>query len=97
MRTARLLGVILTILTVGLAGGCCWHRPPARNHHCALPGYVTDNAGCVVGLRARVGDVGHRQALRDRHIRLWVVYVDNFSGQSAANWAQRTYRMQRPR
>jgi hypothetical protein len=32
------------------------------------------------------------QLYADRQIRLWVVYVDNFSGQSAVNWALNTYR-----
>ena len=29
----------------------------------------------------------------DRRIRLWVVYVDNFSGQSAESWARQTYKI----
>jgi hypothetical protein len=87
MRIARLLGVILTILTTGLllappAGA----QPPFR-----LPGYVTDNAGVLSDSgRAAVTSAVNR-LYADRHIRLWVVYVDNFSGLSAENWAKRTY------
>ncbi len=90
MRTARLLSVILTILTVGLAGGlplapAAGAQPPAQ-----LSDYITDDAGALL-------DSGHEavtsaldRLYTDRHIRLWVVYVDNFSGMSPANWAQRT-------
>ncbi len=88
MRTARLLGAILTILTAGLllappAGA----EPPFR-----LSGYITDNAGALSGTgRATVRSAIDR-LYADRHVRLWVVYVDDFSGQSAVNWAQRTMR-----
>jgi uncharacterized membrane protein YgcG len=87
MRIARLLGVILTILTTGLllappAGA----QPPFR-----LPGYVTDNAGVLSDSGRAAVTSAVDKLYADRHIRLWVVYVDNFSGQSAENWAKRTY------
>lgn len=88
MRIARLFGVVLTIFTVGLllpppAGA----QPPFR-----LPGYVTDNAGALTEAgRIQVSSAVDR-LYTDRHIRLWVVYVDNFSGQSATTWAQNTIR-----
>jgi predicted nucleic acid-binding Zn-ribbon protein len=90
MRTARLLSVILTILTVGLAGGLlappAGAQPPFR-----LPGYVTDNAGLLSDSGRAAVTSAIDKLYADRHIRLWVVYVDNFSGQSAENWAKRTY------
>ncbi|OBH24350.1 hypothetical protein A9X03_13740 [Mycobacterium sp. E1715] len=92
MRTARLLGVIATILAIGLGGGLLVApagdaQPPFR-----LAGYVTDNAGALSdsGRAAVTSAVGRLYA--DRHIRLWVVYVDDFSGQSAVSWAQDTMR-----
>ena len=83
MRTARLLGVILTILAAGLllappAGA----QPPFR-----LADYVTDNAGVLSDSGRAAVTSAVDKLYADRHIRLWVVYVDNFSGQSAENWA----------
>jgi uncharacterized membrane protein YgcG len=88
MRTARLLGVILTLVTTGLLlAPPASAQPPFR-----LPGYVTDNVGVLSdsGRAAVISAVDKLYA--DRRIRLWVVYVDNFSGQSAVNWAQATMR-----
>lgn len=86
MRIARLLGVILTMLITGLlAAPGAGAQPPFR-----LPGYVTDNAGALSPSgRAEVSEAIDR-LYTDRHIRLWVVYVDDFSGQNAVTWAQRT-------
>jgi uncharacterized membrane protein YgcG len=88
MRTARLLGVVLAILTTGLlVAPPAAAQPPFR-----LPGYVTDNAGVLSDSgRAAVTSAVDKLYV-DRHVRLWVVYVDNFSEQSPANWAQRTIR-----
>jgi uncharacterized membrane protein YgcG len=63
-------------------------QPPLR-----LSSYITDNAG-VLSESGRTAVTSATDKLyADRQIRLWVVYVDNFAGQSAANWAQRTFRM----
>ncbi|MFP1155018.1 TPM domain-containing protein [Mycobacterium sherrisii] len=86
MRTARLFGVALTVLlTGGLLAPSAGAQPPFR-----LPGYVTDDAGALsVSGRAAVNSAIDR-LYNDRHIRLWVVYVEDFSGQNAVSWAQRT-------
>jgi uncharacterized membrane protein YgcG/chromosome segregation ATPase len=86
MRTGRLLGVILTMLITGLLlAPTAAAQPPFR-----LPGYVTDNAGALsVSGRADVAAAVDK-LYADRHIRLWVVYVDDFSGQNAMSWAQHT-------
>jgi predicted nucleic acid-binding Zn-ribbon protein len=86
MRIARLLGVFLTVITTGLllapgAGA----EPPFR-----LPGYVTDNAGVLSDSGRATVAAAVGKLYVDRRIRLWVVYVDNFSGLSAVNWAKRT-------
>src|SRR6185312_5025210 len=92
MRTARPLAVLATLLTVGLSGGLllapsATAQPPFR-----LADYVTDTTGAL-------SDSGHTKVTAavtklytDRHIRLWVVYVDDFSGQTPTGWAQRTMR-----
>jgi uncharacterized membrane protein YgcG len=88
MRIARLLGVILTIFTTGLLlAPPSGAQPPFR-----LPGYVTDNAGVLTDSGRAAVTSAVDKLYTDRHIRLWVVYVDDFSGQSAVNWAQRTMR-----
>ena len=78
--------MILTMLITGLlVAPTAEAQPPFR-----LPGYVTDNAGALsVSGRAEVS-AAIDKLYTDRHIRLWVVYVEDFSGQSAMNWAQRT-------
>jgi len=86
MRIRHLLGVILTILTVGLL-----LTPPAgAQPPFGLPGYVTDNAGALTDSGRAAVTSAVDKLYADRRIRLWVVYVDNFSGQSAENWAKRT-------
>ena len=90
MRTARLLSVILTVLTVGLAGGLPLAPPAGAQPPSQLSNYITDDANALLDSgRAAVKSAIDR-LYTDRHIRLWVVYVDDFSGMGAANWAQRT-------
>ncbi|HET9892209.1 MAG TPA: TPM domain-containing protein, partial [Mycobacterium sp.] len=89
-RTARLIAVITTIVAVGFSGGLllapsAGAQPPFR-----LTDYITDNAGALSDSGRTAVTSALSKLYTDRHIRLWVVYVDNFSGQSAAGWAQRT-------
>jgi TPM domain len=86
MRTARLLGVFLTVITTGLLlAPPAGTQPPFR-----LQGYVTDNAGVLSDSGRAAVTSAVDKLYADRHIRLWVVYVDNFSGLTAVNWAKRT-------
>ncbi len=62
-------------------------QPPFR-----LADYVTDNAGVFSDSGRAAVTSAVDKLYADRHIRLWVVYVDDFSGQNAVNWAQRTVR-----
>ena len=64
MRTARLLSVILTILTVGLAGGLPLAPPAGAQPPVQLSDYVTDDAHALLGSGRAAVNVGHRQALR---------------------------------
>src|ERR1700677_229581 len=83
MRIVRLLGVVLTILTAGLllatpAGA----QPPSK-----LTDHITDSTAVLTDSgRAAVSSAIDR-LYRDRHIQLWVVYVDNFSRFKPDNWA----------
>jgi chromosome segregation ATPase len=89
MRTARLLGVIVAILTTGLLlAPSVAAQPPFR-----LSGQVTDNAGVLSDSGRAAVTSAVNKLYADRHIRLWVIYVDNFSGESPVNWAQRTARV----
>ncbi len=88
MRIARLCGVFLAFVTTGLLlVPSADAQPPFR-----LPGYVTDNDGLLSSSGRSAVTSAVNRLYNDRHIRLWVVYVDNFSGLSAQNWAQRTYK-----
>lgn len=88
MRVARLLPMLLAVLTLGLLcspGAAA--EPPLR-----LPTYLTDNAGALDSAgKAQVQEAIDR-LYNDKRIRLWVVYVEDFSGQDAQTWAQTTYR-----
>ena len=87
MRTARLLGVILAILTTGLLlAPPSGAQPPFR-----LPGQITDIAGALSASGRAAVTSAVDKLYTERHIRLWVVYVDDFSGLSAEDWAKRTY------
>jgi uncharacterized membrane protein YgcG len=86
MRIVRLFGVVLTILTAGLvlatpAGA----QPPSK-----LTDHITDSTGALTDSgRAAVSSAIDR-LYHDRHIQLWVVYVDNFSRFKPDNWAGQT-------
>jgi uncharacterized membrane protein YgcG len=86
MRVVRLFGVVLTILTAGLllatpAGA----QPPSK-----LTDHITDSTRVLTDSgRAAVSSAIDR-LYHDRHIQLWVAYVDNFSRFKPENWADRT-------
>jgi uncharacterized membrane protein YgcG len=90
MRIARLIAVIATILTVGFGGSLlltpsAGAQPPFR-----LADYITDPAGALSNSGHSAVSSALNKLYTDRHIRLWVVYVDNFYGQTPVEWAQRT-------
>ena len=88
MRIARLLGLLLAILTAGLlVAPAAAAEPPFR-----LPDYVTDNADVLSqGQRIQV-ETAVNQLYNDKRIRLWVVYVDSF-GQDPVGWARTTMQL----
>jgi predicted nucleic acid-binding Zn-ribbon protein len=88
MRLSRLFSLVLAVATAGLLlAPAAAAQPPFR-----LTDYVTDDAGALTGT-AR-GDVQSAldQLYTDQHVRLWVVYLDTFSGQAPVSWAQSTRR-----
>ncbi len=86
MRVVRLFGAVLTILTAGLLlASPAGAQPPSQ-----LKDHITDSTGALTDSgRAAVSSAIDR-LYRDRHIQLWVVYVDNFSRYKPDNWADRT-------
>ncbi|MGE2717772.1 TPM domain-containing protein [Mycolicibacterium litorale] len=89
MRTTRLLALLATVLMAGLllAPGV-GAQPPFR-----LPGYVTDQAGALSATQRGQVEAAVDRLYTDRRIRLWVVFVDDFSGQGAVDWARSTMRI----
>jgi uncharacterized membrane protein YgcG len=92
LGVARLPSLVLAVLTAGLVlvptAPTAWADPPVR-----LSDYVTDNANALSnGGRAEVQSAVDN-LYNARRIRLWVVYVDSFSGQSAEAWTQNTARI----
>lgn len=87
----RLLSLVLAMLAAALlvpTAPAAWADPPLR-----LSNYVTDYAGALdrgglSKVQAAVEDL-----YTERRVRLWVVYVDSFSGQSADTWARTTMRI----
>jgi uncharacterized membrane protein YgcG len=86
MRIVRLFGVVLTILTAGLLTAApAGAAPPSK-----LAEHLTDSSGVLTNSdRATVSSAIDR-LYRDRHLQLWVVYVDNFNRFKPENWANKT-------
>lgn len=88
MRIVRSLAMFLALLTTALlVAPSAAAQPPFR-----LAGYLTDNAGALTGSGRSAIQSATGKLYTDRHIQLWVVFVDNFSGQGAVSWAQATRR-----
>lgn len=86
MRLIRLVGVVLTVLTAGLvlaipAGA----QPPSK-----LTDHITDSGGVLTDSARAAVSSAIDQLYHDRHIQLWVVYVDNYSRFKPDNWAAQT-------
>jgi predicted nucleic acid-binding Zn-ribbon protein len=89
LGVARFLSLVLVVLTAGLVLVPTAHAdPPFR-----LADYVTDNANALSGSGLSNVQSAVQDLYDSRQIRLWVVYVDSFSGQSAETWARNTRRI----
>jgi hypothetical protein len=88
MRLARFLILMLATVAAGvLLAPAVSAEPPFR-----LPGYVTDNAGVLDNASASQVASAVDELYSSRKTRLWVVYVESFSGQPAEAWARNTMR-----
>ena len=86
MRIARLLALLLATLVAGLLiAPAVTAEPPFR-----LQTQVTDNTGALSGSDRAEVQAAVDKLYNDKRIQLWVVYVKDFSGQTAYNWVQNT-------
>jgi BMFP domain-containing protein YqiC len=82
---AVFLAMLITVLAGLIVAPSATAQPPFR-----LSGYITDNVGALsAGGRSAIESASGK-LYSDRRIQLWVVFVDDFSGQSAVNWADST-------
>lgn len=86
MRVVRLFGAVLTILVAGLL----WATPAGAQPPFKLTDHITDSSGVLTGSDRTAVAAALDRLYRDRHIQLWVVYVDNFSRFKPDNWADKT-------
>lgn len=87
MRLARLLAALpALLLTTGLllAPGAVAQQP------FRLSNYITDDAGALSAPGRGAVESAVGKLYSERHVRLWVVYVDTFSGIGPLSWAQST-------
>jgi len=87
MRVLRPAGLILTMLTASLlllAG------PAGATQPFKLTDHITDSAGVLTDSGRADVSSAIDQLYRERHIQLWVVYVDNFSRYKPDNWSGKT-------
>jgi hypothetical protein len=86
MRTVRWIAVLMaTLITALLVAPSAAAQPPFR-----LPNYLTDDAAALNAAGRAAIQSATDKLYSARHIQLWVVFVDDFSGQPAMSWAQNT-------
>lgn len=89
MRLARVLGLLAAFFAaITLVAPSATAEPPFR-----LPDYVTDNAGALNDRQRADVQKAVDQLYSERHVRLWVVFVDSFAPKGAFDWAQNTQKI----
>jgi hypothetical protein len=84
-----MLSVVSALLmTAVLLAPAATTDPPGR-----LVDYVTDHAGVLSASDRGAMSAAIDSLYTDHHIRLWVVYVTSFSGESAVGWGRSTARL----
>src|SRR6201996_7212277 len=79
---AVFMAMLITALVVAPSAGA---QPPFR-----LSGYIPHRAGALTGAGRAAIQSASGKLYSDKRIQLWVVFVDDFSGQSAVNWTDST-------
>jgi TLP18.3/Psb32/MOLO-1 phosphatase superfamily protein len=86
MSTVRSVAVFVAMLISALVvAPSAAAQPPSR-----LSTYITDEAGALDGSGRAAIESATGKLYSARRVQLWVVFVDNFSGQPAVSWAQST-------
>jgi predicted nucleic acid-binding Zn-ribbon protein len=86
MSTVRSVAVFMAMLISALVvAPSAAAQPPLR-----LSTYITDDVGALNGSGRAAIESATGKLYSDRRVQLWVVFVDNFSGQPAVSWAQST-------
>jgi hypothetical protein len=86
MSKVRSFAVLMATLIIALlVAPSAAAQPPFR-----LSTYVTDDAGVLNGSGRAAIQSATGKLYADRRVQLWVVFVDDFSGQPAVSWAQNT-------
>jgi len=86
MSTVRSVAVFMAMLISALVvAPSAAAQPPSR-----LSTYITDDAGALNGSGRAAVESATGKLYSDRRVQLWVVFVDDFSGQPAVSWAQST-------
>jgi predicted nucleic acid-binding Zn-ribbon protein len=89
MRTGRLFSMLLAILLTGLLmAPAAAAEPPLR-----LATQLTDQAGVLSASQNASVQRAIDRLYDDRHIKLWVVFVEDFSRQNYVGWAQNTMQL----
>ena len=76
------MAMLITALVVAPSAA---GQPPSR-----LSTYITDNAGALNSSGRAAIQSASGKLYSDRRIQLWVVFVNDFSGQPAVSWAENT-------
>jgi len=87
MRVLRPAGPVLAILTAGLL---LLASPAGATQPLKLTDHITDPGGVLTDSGKAAVNSAIDQLYRERHIQLWVVYVDNFSRFKPENWSGKT-------
>jgi predicted nucleic acid-binding Zn-ribbon protein len=82
---AAFVAMLITALAGFIVAPSATAQPPFR-----LSGYITDNVGALSSAGRSAVESASGKLYSDRRIQLWVVFVDNFSGQPAVSWADST-------
>lgn len=89
MRFTRLAGTVLAVLAAVLLVAPSVSAQPAMR----LPSSITDSAGVLSPSDRDAVQGAIDRLYAEQHIRLWVVFVDVFSGQTADGWGQSTAKL----